>query len=851
MKRFLLLLVVFSLLTPSLTFADRLYNVPKIIEQPDGTKINCLASGDEFYNYLHDKNSFTIVLNTLDGYFYYGKRVGDEVVPSKYLVNSVDPASVGLTPGVKISESLYRQKRDAFLAPMKMKGMSGAPTTGIINQLSVYISFSDDSIYSTPREDYYDDYQAMGQSSLRDYFHEVSYERLFVNTYHFPDSPDSINLTYISEHPRAYYMPHSAANPTGYTDAQKAGREHTLLRKAIEYISSQVPDSLNLDANNDGNVDNVCFTIRGGTTDWSTLLWPHRWSLYTQTAMIKGLRVRDYLFMLENSFNTATLCHEFFHVLGAPDLYHYNERDPPAPIACGPYDIMDQSSSHNYMSGFMKYKYGDWIASLPEITETGTYTINPLQNPERNIYKIASPLHPLEYFVVDYRKREGKYESTLPGEGLVVYRINPAAGNGNAGGPPDEIYVYRPGGTLTNNGSFAGAPLGNTRILMNDGTNPSSFLYNNENGGKGGLDISNVVNHGDSISFDVTITPLYPPVDLTFTLTENEVKLDWLSLYADGFENYIVYKNGVRLFTTKTSAFTDTAIQEGVSYSYYVSGFYLGGPDGESEPSNTISFTPKGIIALPYIEDFEKITHGWKILGSANGFRWGKAELHEMPTDNETNFLAANSLAAGYSANSSDMAITPRLDLSDHYSVTLSFDYTLKRLNSNDFLKIWIRRSSSDNWVMLRKLGVSGFGPNYIWKSMEIPIPEDFYSGEVQVGFQYKDDDDLSYGTGFDNVAIQGIRTGLANIENKSSVTIYPNPSEGKFELQMNGLEAGSINLSVLNLQGKEVWRKEITITGNQHHETLNIESLSDGIYVLLISNQKEILTQKIVKHKH
>ena len=45
-----------------------------------------------------------------------------------------------------------------------------------------------------------------------------------------------------------------------------------------------------------------------------------------------------------------------------------------------------------------------------------------------------------------------------PRSGLVAYRINTEAGNGNAQGPPDELYVYRPGGNLNNTGNFDQAP---------------------------------------------------------------------------------------------------------------------------------------------------------------------------------------------------------------------------------------------------------------------------------------------------------------------------------------------------------------------------------------------------------
>ena len=86
--------------------------------------------------------------------------------------------------------------------------------------------------------------------------------------------------------------------------------------------------------------------------------------------------------------------------------------------------------------GFLKLKYNHWISELPEITESGVYSLKPLSQPTNNLYTIASPFSRTEYFVLEYRKREGRYESSAPGTGLVVYRINPGAGNGNAGGPP-------------------------------------------------------------------------------------------------------------------------------------------------------------------------------------------------------------------------------------------------------------------------------------------------------------------------------------------------------------------------------------------------------------------------------
>ena len=55
-------------------------------------------------------------------------------------------------------------------------------------------------------------------------------------------------------------------------------------------------------------------------------------------------------------------------------------------------------------------------------------------------------IHDADTFL-EYRRKQGLYEVNTPGvdNGLLVYRINTCCG-GNADGPPDEVYIYRPGG---------------------------------------------------------------------------------------------------------------------------------------------------------------------------------------------------------------------------------------------------------------------------------------------------------------------------------------------------------------------------------------------------------------------
>ncbi|MBE0662634.1 MAG: M6 family metalloprotease domain-containing protein [Bacteroidales bacterium] len=493
---FLLSLILF-IFTPSLQAAwfDRL---PYSVTQPDGSTIDCYASGDEYFNWLHDEDGYTIIVGE-DGFYYYGKVQGEFVVPTAYRVNSVDPAGIGLESWAKISNKEYLKRKDAFWdgADKSVK----APHTGTLNSLVVYIRFSDQNEFTQPRSFYDNRFNNPDGVSLKNYFYEVSYEQLLIESSQYPICELTTNLSYMDPNPRNYYEPyHAVNNPNGYQgDNQRRTREHTLLVNAINFIAPEVPTDLVIDADNDGDIDNMCFIIRGNSGAWAELLWAHRWVLYSYNVYINGKRAYDYTFQPENQNNTQTLCHEMFHVLGAPDLYHYTGNGiSPA----GPWDLMESGFGH--MLAYMKYKYADqqWITELPVITVAGTYTLNPLTSSTNNIYKIASPKSSVEFFIVEYRKRTGLYETNLPGDGLLVYRIDPSAGNGNASGPPDEVYIYRPNGTPTSNGNVSQAnfSLNVNRTAINDETNPSSFL---QNGGPGGLNIFNITASGETISFDI------------------------------------------------------------------------------------------------------------------------------------------------------------------------------------------------------------------------------------------------------------------------------------------------------------------------------------------------------------
>lgn len=537
MKKLLPSIVKIGVVTLLVTFLANWANaVPKsflpfVITQPDGKKISCFVSGDEFHNWVHDADGYTIMRNPKNGYWVYAIEENGKLTPSDYVVGVDKPsASKGLEPYANISVKEYLKKRkDHFidnhyisLVPSKSeKGIAPLKTTKgeVLNNIVVFIKFADQTVDSEDYS-YYSDIYNGSSSSVADYYNSVSYGQFTISSTFYPAPSGGYVTWYTDSHNRNYYQPYDATtNPDGYdpdatsstNTSSQTYREHTLLKNAIDAVSANIPTSINIDLNNDDYVDVVSFIVAGANDGWNDLLWPHQWSLYSQDAYINGKQVGDYTFQLQLFYNAridlGTLCHEMFHVIGAPDLYQYSDNSTISPV--GKWDLMEGTLDYpQNMGAYMKYLYGGWISNIPTISESGTYTLNPLSTSATgNAYIIPSPNTYWEYFLVEYRNNNA-YDRDLPGTGMLVYRINlQREGYGNADADnetPNEVYIYRPYGTTTANGvpNSAAYSSASSRTAINDQTSPSSFL---SDGTAGGLNISNVTSASSTISFDAAI----------------------------------------------------------------------------------------------------------------------------------------------------------------------------------------------------------------------------------------------------------------------------------------------------------------------------------------------------------
>ena len=568
-------------------------NVPQTVKQPDGSVIRCFATGDEYYNWLHDSDGYTIIQDKVSGFFVYASLSGSRLVPTQLIPGQHNPASFGIPTGLRPDPAIAYAKRNRREAVNALKSASSTSNTGTINNIVVFIRFSDQAEYTQPVSVYSNAFNAMGTVSMIEYFKEVSSSQLAINTSLFPGGGATV-VSFQDTLPRSYYMKYNATtNPEGYeNDDEATYREMTLLKYATESLKSQI-ESLGLDYDHDSNgkIDNVTYIIKGATEGWSDLLWPHMWALYTYNVEIAGARVWNFNFQLSESFGVSVLCHEMFHSLGAPDLYRYTNKDI-TPV--GPWDLMASNSTPpQHMSAWMKMKYGKWCNDLPVITEAGNYSLTPLSSGPCAAYRINSPLSTSEFFVVEYRKQAGQFESALPSSGLIIYRVAGSL-NGNANGPPDEVYVYRKGGNAAINGQIYQAAFSFETGMTTFGpnTDPACFL---SNGTSAGIVVENISSAANTISFSVrfvVFSQFNPPQNFRVSTATNSATLSWDYPEAGipTHTGYRVYRNNQLLYNGSDHTlkqFTDPNLQSG-TYAYNISALYSS-PTGESDRSNTVT----------------------------------------------------------------------------------------------------------------------------------------------------------------------------------------------------------------------------------------------------------------------
>lgn len=177
-------------------------------------------------------------------------------------------------------------------------------------------------------------------------------------------------------------------------------------------------------------------------------------------------------------------------------------------------------------------------------------------------------------------------------------------------------------------------------------------------------------------------------------------------------------------------------------------------------------------------------------------------------------------------------------------------DSTCTMISACDMLAGSIGHTASQDTVDFTYTSTSGTGTSYMWN---------FGDGNTA----NTKDATHAYGTsGTFNVtltimnicgdslvlsdSVSVTKIGLEDFIN-AGIKVYPNPSNGQFNLSFENSDAQLIDVTITDLVGKTIVKKQLSNTVGSFTETINMNGIADGVYILRVNVDGKLLTQKLI----
>jgi len=263
--------------------------------------------------------------------------------------------------------------------------------------------------------------QGKFQGSVYDYFKEQSYGE-FELTFDVV-GPVQMDTTY-------QYYGHDVNPSESGSDAHPG----EMTAKACMAVDSLV-DFHDYDWDDDGMVDQVMVIYAGqgqATSGGSDTIWPHEWELeesdWGDVLELDGVKINTYACANERSssgiMGIGTICHEFSHCLGLPDMY---DIDYGGNFGMGEWSLMDDGSYNGDgfcpagYSSFDKYTCG-WVKPVELTASVRIEDMQPLSD-KPDVYMVRNQAYENEYFLLENRQQRG-WDKQLPGNGMLILHVD-------------------------------------------------------------------------------------------------------------------------------------------------------------------------------------------------------------------------------------------------------------------------------------------------------------------------------------------------------------------------------------------------------------------------------------------
>lgn len=335
----------------------------------------------------------------------------------------------------------------------------------------------------------------------------------------------------------------------------------------------------------------------------------------------------------------------------------------------------------------------------------------------------------------------------------------------------------------------------------------------------------------------VSLSDLLPrPEDLTALSGDQQVELAWDPVAEAA--SYNIYRDGGEepYATTEETSFTDTGVENMVSYTYYVTAVFEGSGE-ESGPSNSVTVMPMPPIVLPFFDDFETGGLFWSREGT-----WGLQQ--------GIYYSSSNSLTESpdekYEANLEISSTLRPIDLTGAFSAELSF-WTKYEIESGwDFMNLEISVAGLD-WEQLANY--SGLMED--WTQLTYSLDDYIGQSDVIVRFRFKSDgfvqeqgmyiDDLE-------ISINGIGIYEKTSDQPIDFRINPNPATDLLRIDYTLESAGSVEILIADLKGTTV-----SVLDNSYREKgdhfihTSLEPLPAGSYMVILRHSGKQSSRKLI----
>ena len=236
--------------------------------------------------------------------------------------------------------------------------------------------------------------------------------------------------------------PYTAKNKYAYYGRNKDWGNMTFDQAPFELIIEAVNAAngevnfKDYDWDDDGEVDQVYVVYAGhgeASYDDADTIWPHESTLegwLDEKTILQGIAINTYacgneLDPNDRTMGIGTLCHEFSHSLGLPDVYDAATGES----IVGYYDVMDAGNYNGdgwYPAGYSSFEryFCGWLEPkrVKSLAEANLDELRPLHL-YPDAYMVSEIDGSTDYYMVENRAKES-WDKFLPGHGLKAWHIN-------------------------------------------------------------------------------------------------------------------------------------------------------------------------------------------------------------------------------------------------------------------------------------------------------------------------------------------------------------------------------------------------------------------------------------------